>query len=113
MVAILSIESLQPEMVLSEPVTNKNRQTLFPVGMVLLEKHIALLKTWGINSVVVKLEDDAEIEISEDVRNLMSESIMSRMQWIPQTEIERDLFEITVRAASQKYIKKANGSVVQ
>lgn len=111
MAKILHIDDLKPEMILAEPVTNNFGQTLLPAGMQLLERHITLLRTWGIMSVVLKSEEnEVENEISEEIRTLSTLRVRSRMRWEPQTEIEKNIFDLGVHHAALKFIRDSKGN---
>jgi len=45
---ILSIKEVKPGMKVAQPVDNYQGQLILPSGTVLSEKHIKLLKTWGV-----------------------------------------------------------------
>ncbi len=69
MSSILSIEQVEIGMVLANPVVNRYGQVLISNGTELLQRHIKLLKTWGIKFIHLvgdDLEDDGNAEIDED-----------------------------------------------
>ena len=89
---------------LSEPVKNKFGQILISANVVLEEKHLKLLNTWGIASVNVK-EDSAvnmEIVIDEKFKQEVIKEVDKRFSWRPESQNEKNLYTMTVDAALNK-----------
>ena len=101
------VEKIEEGMIIAEPILNKFGQTLIPSGAVLTDNHKVILKTWNIKTVTVKSDDnEEEIEISDELRALASESIDKRMRWEPRNAIENNLVHIGIIHAAKKILNK-------
>ncbi len=60
--AAINIEHIQPDMVLSGDVKDRHGRVLLPSGTALTEKHIGILKTWGINEASIENVSREDIE---------------------------------------------------
>lgn len=85
-------------MELAEPVKNMYGQMLLSAGTVLLENHIKLFKTWGIQSVTI---NSAEEEVPADLTVALDFETMTvlkkRMDWTPMNDHEMDLHNLAVQ----------------
>ena len=60
----LSLSDVKVGMVLQRPILNAQGGLLINKGMALDEKHIKLLRVWGITTVYVESEDDEAVKVS-------------------------------------------------
>lgn len=81
------VERLESGMVLAAPVTNEMDQLLFPAEFVLTDKHIQLLRSWGIGSVDVQMagddEQDAMASIDPKIIEEAERSLKEIFHWAP------------------------------
>ena len=54
---LYAIDDLEPGMVLSKDIKDRTGRTLLKADMALQEKHLKILKTWGISAVEIQGED--------------------------------------------------------
>lgn len=103
----INIDELEDGMILAQPVTNNFGQKLVPAGAIIKESHKKILKTWNIRSIAIKSDEYEEsIEISEAQKALAIEYVTKRLDWIPKTIIEKDLFLMGVKQAAVKLFKR-------
>ena len=57
---IISVDNIEPGMVLAEKVLTSKRMMLLPEGTILSEGHLLTFKTWGISEVNIAGEDNDE-----------------------------------------------------
>lgn len=60
----ISVDDLKPKSILAKNVVNFNGQLLLQNGVEITEKHLALLKKWGIDSVHIKTTDKIETPVT-------------------------------------------------
>ncbi|MGQ9569267.1 MAG: hypothetical protein ACUVUQ_00200 [Thermodesulfovibrionales bacterium] len=67
--AIINIEYLKPGMVLNADVKDINDRLLIKAGTELVEKHLHILRAWGITEVDIKgmTEEDVETFIKKEI----------------------------------------------
>lgn len=107
MAKIVSIADIENGMIVAEPVINKFGQTLAPAGATLTEKHKTILRTWNIQSVVIKSDDqEEEVEISEELRSMAIEKLNTKMLWEPRNAIENNLFKIGINQMALSILHK-------
>ena len=58
--AKVKVESLEPGMIAGADVKNLDGMLLMPTGCELSERHIRILKTWGIAEITVQTDDQDE-----------------------------------------------------
>jgi hypothetical protein len=73
---VLNINDLKPGMVLADDVTNKHGNVLLGKGNQLSEKHIGVLKAWGVTEVNVEGADREQVD-REEAEGLSSEAVAS------------------------------------
>lgn len=100
-------ETLQPGMVLAEPVLNRLGQILLSKGSALSPRHLAVLKTWGIPVVVV---EGGEAEDNDPIRDKAIQKralarIKRRLFWHPQSPLEKEIFHLAVEQAVQRSLQ--------
>lgn len=54
---LYAIEDLEPGMILSKDIKDRTGRTLLKADMVLQEKHLKILKTWGISTIEIQGEE--------------------------------------------------------
>jgi hypothetical protein len=99
--AKLKIDNLQQGMVVAADIKNLDDMLLFPAGCELSERHIRMLRTWGINEILVETpENDAAlsepflIELSADEINAMKSRYWC---WDEQNPAQQEIFRLMVR----------------
>jgi hypothetical protein len=103
----LSLDLIEPGIVLAEPVTNSLGQTLINSGITLTAKHISILRTWNIHIVSVIDDDNEEVsELSESQIEYARTEIKKLLTWSPRNEAEEDLIELGVLAIAHLYKQK-------
>lgn len=107
---ILKVDEICDDMVLAEPVVNRQGQLLCASGTVLEERHKKIFKIWGIPSVSVKTdEEEKEQVIPEIYLNQASEELYSKIDWEVSNDLEREILEIAVnRRAKSIFESKLN-----
>jgi hypothetical protein len=73
---LLNVNDLKPGMVLAEHVTNKHGNMLVGKGNQLSEKHIGVLKAWGVTEVNVDRVDRVQVE-REEIEALAADVVAS------------------------------------
>ena len=97
MPSIIQISDIEEGMILAEPLVNSFGQTLINSGVVLKKNHARLLKTWNIQTVCVKKdEDEEEVEISKEMIINAQKKLAERILWKPRNENERDMYKTVV-----------------
>lgn len=97
-------------MVLAEAILNKQGQILLPGGSLLKERHILMLKTWGITGVVIQGGDndsdaDSEPEYSEEILALARTRVEQHWAWKPRNALENELYRLAVRRAAELTVR--------
>ena len=104
---LISIENVEPGMILAEPVINHYGQILIGQDAELSAKTIKVLKTWNIRSVKIKSDQNSEEpEIKEEILLLAKEKILQRIDWEPRNSNEIDLFHSSVLFTAYQLLKK-------
>lgn len=93
--------------ILSEPVLNNFGQVLVPSGAKLTERHINLLRTWNIKTVVIAGESVEEEDFSDELIKAGLEVIAPRMQWSPRNAAERELLSLGIYCVIKQMQKGA------
>lgn len=81
-------------MVLAEDIKNKYGQLLISAETVLNEKHVRLLKTWGVSVVSIVGEGEEELVITEEERENKKVEILKEIGWKPENKFEEDLINM-------------------
>jgi len=101
----VSIEEIEEGLILSQPVINNYGQMLLPSGATISLRHINLLKTWNIETINVRGENDSETvetaEFGDDVLKHAKSRLKSRLNWIPENELEQELYNIGLKHACE------------
>lgn len=96
MTSVLTIDQLKEGMEVAIPVKNKVGQILLPANLILENKHIRMLHTWGIStiSVVSNLDEPGNSKYDagqiENARNELNKRIL----WKPELPFEEELYEM-------------------
>jgi hypothetical protein len=93
-------------MILAEAILNKQGQVLLPSGSALKDRHILMLKTWGITGVIIQGENNdsesgKEAEYSEEILALAQAHVEQRWTWKPRNPIEKELHRLAIRRAAE------------
>lgn len=86
---VVEIDSVEPGMVLAEPVVNRRGQMLLGPGASLSERTISNLKGAGVRSLIVQGEDDT---LTEEDLACAEALLRGRMQWETEHPLEEALF---------------------
>ncbi len=101
----INIADFQDGLELSDPIKNKFGQVLLSAGTIIEEKHVKLLKTWGIQTISVKGDAEIETEVLYD-KNSVNEAdlkLKERLSWSPKNDNEKDLYETALQLVLEKY----------
>ena len=104
---ILDITSITEGDVLSEPVLNNFGQVLVPSGAKLSERHINLLKTWNIKTVVIVGGEQEEEDFSDELISAGLEVLSPRMNWTPRNEFENEILALGIYCVIKQMQKGA------
>lgn len=95
---IIYSSDISAGMELAESVKNLYGQMLLSSGTILTENHTVLLKTWGIQAVVINSEEPG---VPADLTSALDFETMTvlkkRMNWTPMNDQEMDLFNLAVQ----------------
>ncbi|MBN8574867.1 MAG: hypothetical protein J0M05_13210 [Candidatus Kapabacteria bacterium] len=110
MAKVISCDEIEQGMILAQPILNKFGQILLPANVELQKKHSQLLKTWGINSVSIKgVEgEDKEMEISEEMRALIEDTLKLKILWQPTNSFEKELYQLAFLSEAKKRLHTAS-----
>jgi hypothetical protein len=99
----ISIERLESGMVLAEPIYNRFGQVLLNKGVRISDRHLNVLKTWGIPQVLVEdgQSTEKQFEINEEMRNRALAKINKRLFWTPKTPLEEEIIQLAIQQAVQ------------
>ncbi|HEX2869139.1 MAG TPA: hypothetical protein VHO03_19005 [Ignavibacteriales bacterium] len=95
---LVETDQIQPGMILESPVVNKFGQMLLSKGAVIESRHIGMLKTWGIPSVMVynDQEENEKKAYDPELMRKAEEELIKRMSWQPRNPIEENLLKAAV-----------------
>ncbi|HEX2961701.1 MAG: hypothetical protein HF300_17945 [Ignavibacteria bacterium] len=95
---LVETDKIQPGMVLETPVVNKYGQMLLSRGAVIESRHIAMLKTWGVSSILIynDQEENEARAYDPELLNKAKEQLMQRMGWIPRNAVEENMVAAAV-----------------
>jgi len=92
---LVSINEIEPGMVLKKTIKNNFGQVLLSEDVCLTAQHILILKTWNVPSVFIESEENEQIvEFSEDDLILAKTKLKERFIWEPRNENENDLLKL-------------------
>lgn len=102
---IVSVNELKEGMIISHHVKNRFGQLILASDQKIEEKHLNVLKIWGIQSVSVIVEADNETEqIVDEYTRIEAEIILNkRLFWTPENSCEKELYEIALMHVIQKH----------
>lgn len=74
---IISVDNVEPGMVLAEKVLTPKNMMLLPEGVTITEGHMVTFRTWGISEVNVVGEGDSggESELSEEEKEALAKEV--------------------------------------
>lgn len=93
MAKVISIEDIQDGMVLAEDLTNEYGQILFPASIELKRKHIKILMTWHITSIIINTDSLEVQDIPEEILNKAATILYGRLDWKPTHTMEKQLLQ--------------------
>lgn len=106
---IISLDNIEPGFTLAEPVLNQFGQTLINSGVELTSRHINILRTWNVQTVCVKTDDNEENHLfSEGQINHAFEVLLKHIKWQPRNRNEEDLLKLGTYFFANK-LKDGNG----
>lgn len=102
------LEKLEPGMVLADPVSNRQGQILLNRGTTIASRQINILKTWGIQSVVIEKEEIQvkDLLLDQEIRDQALDRIKKRLLWDPQSPVEEEIVNLAVQQVIQHSLKK-------
>ena len=102
---LIHIKDFQEGLELSDPIKNKFGQVLLSAGIIIDEKHVKLLKTWGIQTISVKGDSEIETDAQFDEKSLSEakQKLKERLSWLPKNNNEKDLYETALQIVLEKY----------
>ncbi len=100
----VNINTLEEGQKLAEPVINNFGQVLIPAGTEITGRHINLLKTWSIKSVIIKDEDseENEFEMSEELKEAASVILANRLLWTPENQFEEEIYNVALYSIARE-----------
>jgi hypothetical protein len=116
----LPIDKLEPGMEVAADVVNLNGVLLIGEGAILTERHLRILKTWGIDSVSVAGQESAEaapppreLEFSPEIIERAEAHVNHRFRHAsPDISAVKVLRELAVRRAAQHLAQKHPKSAI-
>ncbi|MGE5431329.1 MAG: hypothetical protein ACM3QX_09655 [Syntrophomonadaceae bacterium] len=96
---LVETDKIQPGMIVETPIVNKYGQMLLSRGAVIENRHIGMLKTWGIASVIIHNDKEENERKVYDPEQLVKakEQLRQRMAgWTPRNSVEENLFNAAV-----------------
>lgn len=93
---IVLLKNLEPGMICSRDILHKTGMVIIPADTVLKEKHIEILKKWGIESVQVG-EQLKEVELSEVELNVAKAKVAPRFLKPVNNEVMKKIEEIAIK----------------
>lgn len=95
---LVETDKIQSGMILEAPVLNKYGQMLLCKGAVIESRHITMLKTWGVSSVLIvndQEENEARAYDPEKLRKA-KEQLIQRMGWTPRNAVEENMVNAAI-----------------
>lgn len=93
---IISIDEIKNGMVLAEDIRNKYGQLLISAETVLNEKHVRLLKTWGITVISIIDNGKEKVMITEEEKEQEKKELLKEIGWEVDNQFEEDLINMAV-----------------
>jgi len=100
-------ETLEPGMVLAEPVFNRLGQIILSKGCEISPRHLTILKTWGIPTAVIE-NGEAEVRnplMDEKIRRRALARIKKRLSWHPHNSLEEEIIQLAIQQAAQRALQ--------
>ena len=100
-------ETLEPGMVLAEPVFNRLGQIILSKGCKLSLRRLTILKTWGIPTAVIE-NGEAEVRnplLDEKIRRRALARVNKRLSWHPHNSLEEEIVHLAVQQAVQRSLQ--------
>ena len=95
---LIEVSKYEPGMILAAPILNRYGQVLLAAGVELTPVHKKMFLTWGIKLITVKSDDSEEgIVVTEEMREKAEKIFTSRINWVPKSSLEKNLFEMGVK----------------
>ena len=97
-------ETLEPGMVLAEPVFNRWGQILLTKGSELSPRHLTVLKTWGIPKAVIESgeSETRDPQMDEEILRNAEARIKRRLLWQPQNALEEEIIQLAIQRVVQR-----------
>ena len=117
--SFISIYNIEIGSVTADPVTNEAGNVLINAGTTLGKNEIILLKGWGIKAISIVANDECiEIEKFTEINSeekaklteLCNISLNKRIKWIPETNFEKELWNIGFISTMERLERKHNQS---
>ncbi len=101
---LVNIKDFSEGLELSDPIKNKFGQVLLCAGTIIDEKHIKLLKIWGVETISVKGESEVESEVKYDEISVSKaeSALKERLSWTPKNDNEKDLYQTALQNVLEK-----------
>ena len=82
--ADISSENAEAGMIVCENVVTNRNMMIIPAGTTLTEKHIGLLKTWGVSSISIEGDDpDSSLaSMSDEQKDILKAKLKERFQYV-------------------------------
>ncbi len=97
---VISIDRVAPGSVLSRDIVDRHGRLLLPEGRPLSDRHVEVLRIWGVEFVEVEGTDEfsAPSDIPPEDRLRAEEELRSRFRHLPEGHpLVRELFDAAVR----------------
>jgi hypothetical protein len=100
-------DTLEPGMVLAEPVFNRLGQILLSKGSKLSPRHITVLKTWGVKSASIDNGHPEERDpvLDEEIQKRALARIQKRLLWAPKSPLEEEIISLAVHRVVQRSLQ--------
>ncbi len=101
------VETLEPGMVLAEPVFNRLGQILLSKGSKLSSRHLIVLKTWGVTTVIIENgEEGSNAPVwDEEIQKHAEDRIRKRLIWLPQSPFEEEMIQLAIERAAERSLQ--------
>ena len=98
--ALISTEEIQVGMILEKDVKNSHGQVLIRSGMELKERHLTLIRSWGVTEVVVRGEEKPKgeaLDVSPEAYTWAENSLRNRFSRVALTDpVMQEIFRQSV-----------------
>jgi hypothetical protein len=113
---VLSVSDLKDGMVLAREVKNKHGNILLKKGDMLSEKHIMLLKSWGVTEADIEGVDRDQVEkkemdgLSPDLIASVEGELKGLFPDFGDNPLMEELYRVTKKFKMKKVVEKNSGS---